>query len=973
MTPDRWKEIERIYHSALELEESQRVAFLEEACADDQALRHEVESLLGSAESTVTLPRGFWASRRMPRTNRLLEEPALKVAAKESVRAKPRSLVGKQVGSYQILSLLASGGMGVVYKARDSRLKRFAAIKVLPADQMSDPKRRRRFIQEARAASALNHPNIITIHDIGRDADTDFIVMEYVSGKTLGQRIPNKGMRLDETLKIAISMADALAKAHSAGIIHRDLKPTNVMVTDDGLVKVLDFGLAKLTEVESEEGGTRTTQLQTEEGTIVGTISYMSPEQAKGKKVDARSDIFSFGAVLYEMVTGQKAFPGESKMSTLMAVLKQEPKPLSQLVPGTPPDLEKIINRCLRKDAGHRFQHMDDVKVELEELKEESDSGKLRAATALQPARRRSWLWAAGLLALLAISAAVLWFIRSTTRTQQAELTAVPLTSYPGNEDRPTFSPDGSQVAFVWDGEKQDNDDIYIKLIGSGSWLRLTTEPARDYSPAWSPDGRSIAFLRDLPGGRKAVLLVPPIGGPERKVAETLTYRGSYSPSSNLTWSPDGSSLAIVDGNSPNEPLGIFLLSVDTGEKRKLTFPPPEADGDFSPAFSPDGGALAFVRLRAHAAGDLFVQQLSGNLNPEGKPKPILPRNQVAFNPAWTLDGREIIASLGTSYGPSGLWRIAADGSGTRQRLGFIRDESDSPSLSRQKNRLAYARFLVDLNIWQLELTGTRKAVGPPAKFGSSSTRNEANPHFSRDGRKIVFFSDRSGSSEIWVCNRDGSHAFQVTSMGGPPTGTPRWSPDGEDIAFDSSPGGHWDIFVVAASGGKPRRLTNQPSSRAIPSWSRDGKWIYFCTLGSVPQIWKAPAPGGEAVQVTRKGGFAAFESPDGRYLYYTKSERGTEGLWRMPVEGGEEAQVISRVIALRGFAVTDLGIYFLTRSNAEFYIQFLSFATAKTETIAKVEGPTGGALTVSSDGKSILYAQADQLGRDLMLVENFR
>ena len=240
------------------------------------------------------------------RGDRFIEEPALEVAAKMMAQEKPESLLGQQLGSYQILSLLGAGGMGVVYKARDTRLKRSVAIKVLPADQVSDPERKRRFIQEARAASALNHPNIITIYDIGSEGGIDFIVMEYVAGKTLDQLIPRKGLRLNETLKLAIQMADALAKAHSAGIIHRDLKPTNVMVTDDGLVKVLDFGLAKLTEVENDEGGTRTTQLQTEEGTIVGTVSYMSPEQAEGKKVDARSDIFSFGSVLYEMVTGQK-------------------------------------------------------------------------------------------------------------------------------------------------------------------------------------------------------------------------------------------------------------------------------------------------------------------------------------------------------------------------------------------------------------------------------------------------------------------------------------------------------------------------------------------------------------------------------------------------------------------------------------------------------------------------------------------
>jgi eukaryotic-like serine/threonine-protein kinase len=429
----RWEQVEKLYQSVLELEEGQRRAFLEEACGGDEDLRREVESLLQFER----------------RGGQFIEEPALEVAARMIAEEKPESLIGQQLGSYQILSLLGTGGMGVVYKARDTRLKRSVAIKVLPADSVSDPERKRRFIQEARAASALNHPNIITIYDIGSEGGIDFIVMEYVAGKTLDQRIPRKGMRLNEAVKLAVQMADALAKAHSAGIIHRDLKPTNVMVADNDLVKVLDFGLAKLTEVEGEEGGTRTTQLQTEEGTIVGTVSYMSPEQAEGKKVDAHSDIFSFGAVLYEMVTGQKAFQGESKMSTLMAVLKQEPKPISQVVPGIPRDLEKIINRCLRKDLGQRFQHMDDLKVELEEVKKESDSGTLAGTPSAVRPTRRSWVWVGAALGVVAIAVGG-WLFRGTARKPQAAPEVVPLTSYAGSERSPSFSPDGGSVVSRW-------------------------------------------------------------------------------------------------------------------------------------------------------------------------------------------------------------------------------------------------------------------------------------------------------------------------------------------------------------------------------------------------------------------------------------------------------------------------------------------------------------------------------------------
>jgi serine/threonine-protein kinase len=293
-------------------------------------------------------------------------------------------MVGKTVSHYRIIEKLGGGGMGVVYKAEDTRLKRTIALKVLPPDRVADPNRKRRFIQEAQAASALNHPNIITIHDIDEAEGVHFIAMEYVQGKTLDRLIARHGLRVNEALKYAVQMAAALAKAHSAGIVHRDLKPTNVMATDDGLVKVLDFGLAKLTEaVPTGEAETAATAGPvTEEGTIVGTVGYMSPEQAEGKPVDARSDIFSFGSVLYEMLTGQRAFQGETKASTIAAILREEPKPLSQVAEGLPREVDRLVKRCLRKDREHRFQTMADLKVALEELKEESDSGELAEAPA---------------------------------------------------------------------------------------------------------------------------------------------------------------------------------------------------------------------------------------------------------------------------------------------------------------------------------------------------------------------------------------------------------------------------------------------------------------------------------------------------------------------------------------------------------------------------------------------------------------
>ncbi len=450
---------------------------------------------------------------------------------------------GATLGPYEILSLIGAGGMGEVYRARDPRLNREVAIKVLPADRVGDEGRRRRFVQEAHAASALNHPHIITIHEIEAADGNDFIVMEYVRGKSLDALIPRHGMRLGEVLRIAIPVADALAAAHARGIIHRDLKPANVMVGADGAVKVLDFGLAKLMGREDEEEAelTHTADVALSvPGTIAGTAAYMSPEQATGATVDARSDIFSFGAMLYEMVTGVRAFAGASTADTLAAVLRAQPKPPTAIVPGVPSDLEKVILRCLRKDPERRFQHMADVKVALQEIKEDSESG-MTAPASVGRARRRAPIAALVAVALVIVGGTA-WLLPRLDRRPQAPapMRPVALTSLSGLEFYPTFSPDGEQVAFSWNGTKQDNWDVYVTLVGSSDVRRLTSDSAEDARPTWSPDGRQIAFVRQR-ADDSTIHLVSPLGGAERRLGD---FRGAES----LDWSPDGQWLAA--GNS---------------------------------------------------------------------------------------------------------------------------------------------------------------------------------------------------------------------------------------------------------------------------------------------------------------------------------------------------------------------------------------------------------------------------------------
>jgi Tol biopolymer transport system component/serine/threonine protein kinase len=905
-------------------------------------------------------------------------------------------MVGRTISHYEILEKLGEGGMGVVYKARDTHLDRFVAIKVLPPEKVADAERKRRFVQEAKSASALNHPNIITIYDIANENGIDFIAMEYVPGKALSQVITRKGLPLGEALKYAVQIADALAAAHAAGIIHRDLKPGNVMVSGaperSGFVKVLDFGLAKLTDkVDSSEREFTETIRQVEapstgEGTIVGTVSYMSPEQAEGKKVDGRSDIFSFGALLYEMVTGRRAFHGDSKLSTLSAILREEPKPASEVVEGLPRELERIITRCLRKHPERRFQAMPDLKVALEELKEESDSGTLSTGRAPQRRRDRRLGWAAALLAVTAGGAGALWFFRPTTKAIETPLAAVPLTTYPGFQGQPSLSPDGNQVAFVWNGEKQDNLDIYVKLIGTaGTALRLTTDPARDYSPAWSPDGRYIAFLRDLANGKSAVLLVSALGGPERKIAEVYS-RGSVSialPGPYLSWLPDGNSLVFSDRvASTKDPFALFLLSIDTGERRRLTSPPDQMLGDSGPTISPDGRMLAFARVIDAGVSALYLLAFPGSLKSLGEVKRLTFGNQGVTTPVWTADGHEIVFADWSAG--SSLWRVAASSSTGQpaepRRLASLGTNIDHPAISPHGNRLAYAHEIFHTSIVRIAAPGA--GGNSPNAAGTlrlliSSSRDDDSPQFSPDGKRIAFVSARSGNAEVWVCNSDGSNAVQLTSFGGPFVTTPRWSSDGERIAFDSNASGGFDIWVVAATGGKAQRMTTHPANDGNPSWSHDGRWIYFDSARTgVQQVFKLPANGGDAIQMTQDGGFAPLESPDGKYLYYTKALAATS-LWKIPNEGGQATKILDGLNNYISLAIVNNGLYFVPREKPT-SIRFLSFATNQIKPVADFQkpievGPQGGGVSVSPDGRWILCTQVDQAGGELMLVENFR
>lgn len=671
-------------------------------------------------------------------------------------------MIGKRLLHYEIIEKLGEGGMGTVYKARDTHLDRFAAIKVLPAETADHPGRRLRFVQEAKAASALNHPNIITVYDAGESDGVNFIAMEYVAGRTLDQLIARKGLRLAEALQYAIQAADALTRAHAAGIIHRDLKPSNIMVDKHGSVKVLDFGLAKMGVVDGsgsdgEETVTMTARqekLQTGEGVILGTAGYMSPEQAQGLKLDGRSDVFAFGAVLYEMITGRQAFRRSTGLSTLSAVLHDDPTPPSELVADLPREVERIVLRCLRKEPDRRFQTVADLKVALLELKEESDSGRL---TAVRPPPRRSrvgFTWAAVVL-LATATAGTVYLMSPGWRGTAPALQPAPLTSYPGVEVDPSLSPDGNEVVFAWDGDQELGPfDIYRKLIGPGAPLRLTTHPASERNPVWSPDGRWIAFARILGAGRFEVAVIPALGGPERKIAG---LRGRFpqplAPLSILAWSPDGAWLAVA-GTKDDNAAGIGLLSFASGEWRQLTM-----GNDQAPSFSPDGRTLAFVRSSGMGISDLFALKLSTEFTAEGEPWRITEDHRYVLSTAWA-DDRRIVYSSG-DFDLRGLWSVDA-WSKSKQQLVGAGDSAQFVTLIRspRASRMVYNRCIYGFNTWRFE-----PATGKASPLIVSTYTSDA-PIYSPDGKRIAFASNRSGNFEAWACDADGSNPVQLTSLG---------------------------------------------------------------------------------------------------------------------------------------------------------------------------------------------------------------
>ena len=700
-------------------------------------------------------------------------------------------MIGQTLGHYRIDSKIGEGGMGVVYRAFDTHLDRAVAIKVLRPDATASPDRKRRFAQEAKSASALNHPGIVHIYDIDSanlpDGPTDFIAMEFVPGKTLDHYIGKSGLGPIDALKYGIQIADALARAHAAGIVHRDLKPANIIVADDGRVKLLDFGLAKLTEVidGDPEGATATmaaqASTQTEEGAILGTVAYMSPEQAEGRKVDGRSDIFSFGSVLYEMVTGRRAFEGTNKVSTLAAILHTEPKAASEISAGVPTELDKIITRCLRKDPERRAQSIADIKVALDELRQESESG-VGAATAVRPPRRFVAI-AAGVVALIVAAAGVgLWLLKRPA-SAPARSEWVQITNLPDSAVQPALSPDGRMLTFIRGPLGFTTPgQVYVKMLPSGEPVQLTHDNRTKMSPVFSPDGSRIAY--SVEGQPWDMWAVPVLGGEPRLWLPNA---------SGLVWI-DKSKLLFSEIKDQRQHMAIVTSDESRAGSRDLYVPPHERGMIHRSYPSPDGKRMLMVEMNERGAIDRCRMAPMDGSSTGQQVGP--PSGSCTFA-AWSPNGEWMYFSS-DSGGAFHTWRQRFP-DGQPEQITSGPTEEEGLALAPDGRSFITAVGLTQSSIWLHDGGGDRQISLEGYAFA---------PKFTPDGKRLLYNVRKGASSELWVAELDSGRSEPLL----PGFAVARGSYGSYDIAPDGR-----QVVVASPDGDGKLRLWLAPLDRRSP------------------------------------------------------------------------------------------------------------------------------------------------------------
>lgn len=829
-------------------------------------------------------------------------------------------MIGQTLSHYKILDEIGRGGMGVVYRAVDQKLSRDVALKILSPELVEKEERKARFIQEARAAAALVHPHIATVFEIGEEEGTTFIAMELIEGEKLRETLARGGLPWSRSLSLAIEVAEGLSRAHQKGIVHRDLKPENIMVTEDGHAKIIDFGLAKLVEPMSGAGGDDSgvetaARLETEAGTVLGTVSYMSPEQSRGQKIDPRSDIFSFGAVLYEMVSGDCPFERGSVADTLSAILNETPRPFVTSKLGVPEEavsrIQRVVDKCLAKDRDERYQTLKDVVLDLRWIQRESDSEvSLSIPQGTVSGRSRPWLVGGSLLILILalVALAVINIVRPRTTPVPRLANPVQVTSALGAEGYPTWSPEGGRLAYHMDaGSERRNFDIWVAQVGVGQPVNLTRDhEGIDQFPSWSPDGTRIAFWSDRDGG--GYFAMPALGGAPLKLLDTTTSDASFL-ASRQQWSPDGKRLASVV-----EVAGVLqveIRSLDTDDSRRWPLPGQRGYHAIDLAWSPDGRYLAYVNTWHYLAqvGQILVLDTE-----DGTAEEVTDGRTNVWSPFWSTDGRYLYFATNRG-GAMDVWR-------QRMREGQPSGRAEpvttglgvtSASLSPDGTKLAYSRGRLVSNVWRVPILAGRPATWADAQ---QITFDEAHIEYidlSPDGSRLAVSSDRAGNPDLWVIDVEGGAMQQVTTDT-TPDWAPKWSPDGTELVFYAYRSGKREVWIQPAGGGAARQLTTSASQNMWPAWSPDGGQIVFqSTTNEGREIWVVPASGGapHPLEDPIADGYQPAWSPDGTSVAFGSSRSGRSGIWRSFADGSEPKQLSDEIGQMPCWSRDGRWIYF--------------------------------------------------------------